>query len=140
MNKVTVPGWYWLMAGLSLLWEVFGCYMYVMQVSTDPATLPLDQRALWQAMPMWSIAAYAIAVWVGLLGAILLLLRHRHAVNALGVSLIAVLVQFSALIFVPKISGMISSDTLLMPILIALVCYGVFQFSILASKKGWLRR
>lgn len=135
-----IPTWFWALAVLSLLWEAFGCFMYVSQMATDIATLPLDQRSIWQATPVWSIAAYAIAVWVGLIGAVLLLLRHRHAVTALGISLIAVIVQFSALVFVPKISGMISSDMLLMPIIIALVCYGVFQLSLFARKKGWLRR
>nr|WP_294850802.1 hypothetical protein [uncultured Sphingomonas sp.] len=133
------PAWYWVAAGLALVWEAFGCFMYVTQVTTDPATLPLDQRAIWQAMPVWSTAAYAIAVWVGLIGAFLLLLRKRAAVMALGTSLAAVIVQFSALIFVPAISGMISSDMLLGPILIGLVCYGIFQFSLTARRKGWVR-
>ena len=134
-----VPLWYWIIAGLALLWEAFGCFMYISQMTTDPATLPLDQRALWQAMPTWSVAAYAVAVWVGLIGAILLLLRRRHAVAVLGLSLLAVIVQFSALVLVPDISGMISSDMLLGPIVIALVCYGIFHFALHARKRGWLR-
>lgn len=140
MGQNKVPAWFWLVAGLALLWEIFGCYMYVSQVTVDVAKLPLDQRAIWQATPAWSVAAYAIAVWVGLIGAILLLLRRRRAVIALGVSLIAVLIQFSALFVAPKLSGLITSDMLLGPIIIALVCYGIFQFALLARKRIWLQR
>lgn len=136
----SVPAWYWLAAGFALLWETLGCYMYVTHVTTNVAALPLDQRAIFQATPGWSTAAFAVAVWVGLIGAILLLLRRRHSVTALGISLIAVVVQFSALMLDPQLSSLISSDMFLGPIVIALLCYGVFQFSLFARKNGWLRR
>ena len=70
-------------AGLALLFEAFGCCMYLAQVSADRAALPLDQRAMWDATPTWMVAAYAIAVWVGLAGAALLLLRRKLAVPVL---------------------------------------------------------
>ena len=56
---------------------------------------------MWDATPTWMVAAYAIAVWVGLAGALLLLLRRKLAVPLLLVSLIAVIVQFSGLFLVP---------------------------------------
>jgi len=76
MDQVTsqpAPRWFTIAAAAALVWEMIGCVMYLMQVSVDPATLPLDQRAMWDAAPMWMIAAYAVAVWVGLTGAIFLL-------------------------------------------------------------------
>lgn len=133
------PAWFRVAAILSVLWEALGCFMYVSQVSVDPATLPLDQRALWEATPAWSIGAYAVGVWVGLAGSILLLNRRKVAVPALLVSLVAVAIQFSALILVPDLSGNVSSDVLLLPVVILIVCYGVFQLSLLAKKNGWLR-
>jgi hypothetical protein len=135
----SVPAWYWVAAVAALLWEAIGCYMYVAQVTTDPATLPLDQRALWDAAPAWMIGAYAIAVWSGLIGALLLLARRALAVRVLLISLIAVLVQFSALLIVPQLRQTISSDALAFPIVIIIACYVIWQFSKLASKRGWLR-
>lgn len=134
-----VPAWFTVLSGLALLWEAFGCFMYVGQVTTDVATLPLDQRALWEATPAWSIAAYAIAVWVGLIGALLLLLRRRLAVPLLLVSLLAVAIQFSALFLVPELAGSVSSDMLLFPVVIFVVCYGIFHLALLGRKRGWLR-
>lgn len=133
------PGWFRPLAVLAILWEAFGCFMYLSQVSVDPATLPLDQRALWDATPAWSMGAYAIAVWVGLAGSVLLFLRRRQSVPLLFVSLLAVAVQFSALIIVPDLAGNISSDMLLLPVIIFIACYGIFQLSLTAKKRGWLR-
>lgn len=133
------PVWFRPLAVLAVLWEAFGCFMYVGQVTVDPATLPLDQRALWEATPAWSIGAYAIAVWVGLVGSILLVLRRQVAVPLLLISLLAVVVQFSALVLVPDLAGNISSDMLLLPIIIFVVCYGIFHLALLAKKRGWLR-
>src|SRR5688572_32845688 len=98
-----VPTWFWLAAGLALLFEATGCFMYLAQVSADRATLPLDQRAMWDATPAWMTAAYAVAVWVGLAGAALLLMRRKLAVPLLLVSLLAVVVQFSGLFLVPQL-------------------------------------
>jgi hypothetical protein len=74
-----VPGWYWAAALGALLWNGFGCFMYLSQVGMDAAEmakLPAVQQEVWRAMPAWAVGAYALAVWVGLLGAIGLLLRR----------------------------------------------------------------
>ena len=139
VTSTTVPGWFWAAAGLALLWEVLGCFMYVTQVTTDPATLPLDQRAMWEAAPAWMIGAYAIAVWVGLIGAVLLLMRRRLAIPLLLVSLIAVLVQFSALLLVPQLRQTTPADALALPIAIIVACYAIWQLAKLAQRRGWLR-
>lgn len=134
-----VPGWFWVAAIAVLLWEALGCFMYVSQVTTDPATLPLDQRAIWDAAPVWMIGAFALAVWVGLAGAVLLLMRKRLSVPVLLASLIAVVVQFSALVVVPQLRESISSDALTVPIVIIIAAYAIWQFAKLAARRGWLR-
>ena len=79
-----VPRWFTAAAIAALLWEMTGCVTYLMQVSVDPSTLPVDQRAMWDAAPAWMMAAYAVAVWVGLVGAIFLLRRNRLADRTVG--------------------------------------------------------
>ena len=134
-----VPAWFWIAAGLALLFEAFGSYMYIAQVSADRATLPLDQRAMWDATPMWMVAANAIAVWVGLVGAGLLLLRRKLAVPVLLVSLLAIFVQFSGLFLVPQLRQTVPDTALAGPIAIIVICYAIFQLARLAHKRGWLR-
>ena len=138
-TRSTVPAWFWIAAVLALLWECAGCFTYVTQVTTDAATLPIDQRAMWNATPPWIIGAYAIAVWVGLLGAVLLLMRRTLAVPLLLVSLVAVVVQFGGVLLVPTLREVTPDSAYTFPIVIFLVCYGIFMLSRHARKQGWLR-
>jgi len=133
------PRWFTLAAIGALLFELAGCAMYLMQVSVDPAALPVDQRALWDAAPSWMVAAYAVAVWVGLVGAILLVMRRRLAEKSLFVSLVAVLVQFSALLLVPQLRNLTTSDALFLPFVIIVVSYVIWHFAWTARRAGWLR-
>ncbi len=135
------PAWYMAAAGAALLFELFGCYSYLADVTRSPealARLPLDQRAMMQAMPQWIYGAYAIAVWVGLVGAIGLLLRRRWAVPALGVSLLAVIVQFGGIFLTPAIRQVMPSDAVVVPIAIIVICALIFGFARRAQRRGWL--
>jgi hypothetical protein len=136
-----VPVWYWVAAILALLFEALGCFFYLAEVRMTPeqiASLPLDQAAMLSARPAWYYAAFAGAVWVGLTGTVGLLLRRAWAVPALLISLICVIVQFSAILIVPEMRD-VSSDALLGPILVTLVCYAIYMLARLAKRRGWLR-
>jgi hypothetical protein len=136
-----VPLWYWVAAVGGLLFECLGCFFYLAEVRLTPeqiAMLPLDQAAMLSARPAWYYAAFGVAVWVGLAGTVGLLLRKTWAVPALLISLIAVIVQFSAIVIVPQMRN-VSSDELLGPIVVALVCYGIFMLARLAKRRGWLK-
>jgi hypothetical protein len=134
-----IPGWFYAVAAVALLFEAFGCFMYIAQVTADRMALPLDQRAMWDATPAWMIAAYAIAVWAGLAGAVLLLMRRKLAMPLLLVSLIAVVVQFSGLFLVPQLRQTLPDTALAGPIALIVCCYLIFLFARLAHKRGWLR-
>ena len=138
-NASGAPRWFMIAALAALAWEIVGCTMYVMQVSVDPAALPADQRQMWDATPAWMTGAYAVAVWVGLIGAILLLMRRKLAEPLLLVSLIAVVVQFSGLLIVPQLRNLVSSDVLFLPFLIVIVCGVIWHFARRARRSGWLR-
>ena len=59
-----------------------GVMAYISQVSMTPEAiqaLPQEQRALYESVPSWATAAFAIAVWGGTLACILLLLRTKLA-------------------------------------------------------------
>jgi hypothetical protein len=136
-----IPAWYWVAAVLALLFECLGCFFYLAEVRLTPeqiAMLPLDQAAMLSARPAWYYAAFAGAVWVGLTGTVGLLLRRAWAVPALLISLIAVVVQFSAILIVPEMRN-VSSDALLGPILVTLACYGIYMLARIAKRRGWLR-
>ncbi|MEO5578336.1 MAG: hypothetical protein ABIR25_04710, partial [Sphingomicrobium sp.] len=127
-----IPAWFWIGAGLALVWEAIGGFMYISQVTADPATLPLDQRAMIEAAPMWMTAAFAVSVWSGLAGAALLLMRRKLAVPLLLVSLVAVAIQFSALLLVPALRDRTQSDAYLLPIIILVAGYAIFMLARIA--------
>jgi len=135
-----VPVWYWVAAIGALLFECLGCFFYIAEVRLTPeqiATLPLDQAAMLTARPGWYYAAFGVAVWVGLAGTLGLLLRKGWSVPLLLTSLIAVVVQFSAIVIVPAMRT-VTSDALLGPIVIVVICYGIFMLARLAKRRGWL--
>jgi hypothetical protein len=130
--------WFKPAAIASLLWYLLGCANYLFEVTLDVASLPADQRAMIEAAPTWMYAAFAVAVWIGLIGAVLLLLRKRLAVPLLAVSLIGVLVQFSAYFLHPPLREAVDSDMLLIPIIIVALTWTVFWFAYHSNKRGWL--
>ena len=134
-----LPGWFKPAALAVLAWEILGCVMYLMQVRVDPAALPADQRAVWDSTPAWMIGAYALAVWVGLAGAVLLLMRRKLAEPLLLVSLLAVVVQFSGLLLVPSLRDLMSSDMLLLPFVIVVVCAAIWSLARKARRRALLR-
>lgn len=138
-TNTDAPRWFGAAAIVILLWEIFGCTMYLLHVNADQASLPAEQAAMWAATPAWSIGAYAVAVWVGLVGAVLLLMRRRLAEPLLLVSLIAVLVQFSSLLVVPEVRAATPPGAWMMPVVIILVCAAIWLFARRASRQGWLR-
>ena len=133
-----IAGWFKWAAIASALFMALGCVAYLMEVTTDPATLPLDQRAMMEAAPTWMWAAFAVAVWIGLIGAVMLVLRKKLAVPLLGISMIAVLVQNSAYLVDPQLRSVVGSDMLLIPLIIVAVTWTIFWFAWHSRKRGWL--
>lgn len=90
---------FWILGVVFLLWNgLGGCGIYLMDKFTSDADLlksngqaMLDAR---HAYPVWATAAYAIAVWGGLVASILYLMRKQVAVTLFVVSLIAAIICF----------------------------------------------
>lgn len=127
-REAAVPGWFWIVAVAALLWEAMGCYAYLTQV-----------RAADDAMPLWVTAAFAIAVWVGLAGAILLLMRRSWAGSAFLVSLLAVIVQACGLFLASPGGSTIGTSEAAFPAFVALVGAVLVWFAYHSAKRGWLR-
>ncbi len=141
-NSDRVPGWYWAVALAALLWNGFGCFMYLTQVGMDAAEmakLPAVQQEVWRAMPGWAVGAYAVAVWAGLLGAVGLLLRRRWARLAFAASLLGVIVQFGWTFLGTPILERMGASAAAFPAFILLVIALLLWFSGVAAKRGWLR-
>jgi len=135
-----VAGWFMPAAIASLLFMGLGCVSYLMHVLADPNTMPLDQRAAYAAEPVWVTGAYALAVWVGLAGTILLVMRKRLAEPALMLSLIAVLIWLAGLILVTPLRENMSANDLLVAIVVTALTWTIFWFARHSRQRGWLDR
>ena len=133
-----LPGWFRIAAIGSVIWYLLGCASYLYQVTVDPAGLPADQRAMLEAAPTWMYAAFAIGVWVGLAGAIMLLMRKRLAPTLLLVSLVAAIAQFAAYFADPELRAVVSSGGLTIPAVIIAISALVTWFAHRARRRGWL--
>ncbi len=92
---VTAPRHLWVVGVLALLWNSIGAFDYLMTETRNEAymgSFTPEQLAYFYAFPSWVVATWALAVWGGVLGSILLLLRKRWAVPVLAVSLVAMVI------------------------------------------------
>ena len=73
---------FWIIGIIALIWNILGVVAYLMQAymtQEDLLALPLEEQALYLDIPAWVTAAFALAVFGGLLGCLLLLLRKKLA-------------------------------------------------------------
>lgn len=87
---------FWIISGLSLVWNAFGAVDYTMTQTRNAAYLAQftpEQRTYFESFPAWMEAAWALGIWGAVAGSLLLLMRNRHAVTAFGVSLFGLLVS-----------------------------------------------
>lgn len=134
-----VPAWYWAVALAAILFEGSGAFLFGNSLMLDPSTLPIDQRAVYDATPQWMTIAWAVAIGAGILGAVGLILRRRVAEPLLLLSLIAVAVQFSGLFLVRQLREITPEDHLLIPVIILILAYAFWQTAKLAKRRGWLK-
>lgn len=142
-NERSVPGWFWMVGGLAVLWEAIGCYFYLVQVRMGPAelaALPQAQADAFAGMATWQWSVFAIAVWIGLAGALALLLRSRWATPLLAVSLVAAIIQYGyTFAATPILSTMPAMEAVPLPAAIIVIGAILVWLALAARRKGWLR-
>ena len=138
----------WIVGILALLWNGFGCYDYFMTQSRGAdyiqSMMPnVDANAIMvylNGLPIWATAAWALGVWGGLLGSILLLIRHRWAVPALGVSFLGAVIGLGYQLLRPApVAGMHDGANAFMPYVIIVVALALFLYARAMEKRGALR-
>jgi len=93
--RQATPWHLWAVGVASLLWSAVGALDYVMTQTRNESYMSMftqEQLDFFYGLPGWTVAAWAIAVWGGVLGAILLLLRRRHAFGVFVASLLGMIV------------------------------------------------
>ncbi len=89
------PWHLWVVGIVGLLWNAMGAMDYIMTKTRNEQYMSAftpEQLDFFYGLPVWVVAAWAIAVWGAVLGCILLLLRKAIAVPVFLASFIAMVI------------------------------------------------
>lgn len=140
-ERLSPPTWYWVVVVIALIWNGLGIIAYLIQINMTPGALdmlPENEQSLYQNIPVWVTVAFAIAVFAGSLGSLLLLLRKRLAQLLLILSLVGILVQMSYTIFISKAMEVHGASSIVMPIMTIVIAIGLIWLARSAKAKGWI--
>ncbi len=142
MNDETVGDvhWsFWAIGAVALIWNVMGVINFFVQTNLDSlASYPESHRAIIEGRPAWATGAFAVAVFGGALGCLLLLLRKSAAFYMFIASLVGVIVQM-----IPHL-GMVGSkidgpfEIVMMILMPPVVAAFLIWYSKQARSKGWI--
>ena len=142
MNEKTVGSvhWsFWAIGAVALIWNVMGTMNFFVQMNADAlAAYPAAERAIVEGRPAWATGAFAIAVFGGTLGSLLLLLRKSAAFYVFIASLLGVVVTHIHTLRVASSAvdfGLAVIAAISMSVVVAALLIG---YSKLAESKGWI--
>ena len=127
---------FWIIGVLALIWNLMGVAAYLFQAfMTDEmiAALPEEQQAEFLVeYPAWYTALFALAVFGGFLGCILLLAKKKIAFYLFVISGTCAIIQQGYLIATAELPSVI------MPIMIIVFCVFLIWYSKKCTDDGTL--
>ena len=122
---------FWIVAIAGLIWNLMGSMNYIMQTNPETvAQMPDVYQMIINGRPPWATAGFAIAVFGGSVGCILLLLRKNVAVPVFMLSLAGIVLT---VIHATMLVGMVPSS-----VLSVLVGGALLWYATIARRKNWL--
>lgn len=136
------PLWRWAAALGGVAWNAYGVVQFAASVRSTPESLMAMGLDATQAMtmtsyPLWMTAAFAVGVFGGLGGSVLLALRRRHAVPVFAVSLLAYVALYVGDIIEGVFAAMGVSQVIVLTFVV-LIAAGLLWAARLASARGLL--
>jgi|TARA_B110000967_G_scaffold42814_1_gene42855 hypothetical protein len=122
---------FWIVAIAGLIWNLMGSMNYIMQTNPETvAQMPDVYQMIINGRPSWATAGFAIAVFGGSVGCILLLLRKNVAVPVFMLSLAGIVLT---VIHATMLVGIVPSS-----VLSVLVGGALLWYATIARRKNWL--
>jgi hypothetical protein len=134
-----VAGWFVVGAAASLLFMLLGCAAVAMHLAADPAKLPLDERQLFEAEPMWVLAASGIGFAAGAIGALLLVARRKAAEPLLLLALLALFVWLGGMFATPAFRDLLSTGQIAVLLVVVALAWTIYWFARHSRQRRWLR-
>lgn len=146
--KAKAPWHLWVIGVISLLWNGFGGYDYIMsqtgnldylrQMEASMGVSAETAVAYFETFPLWVNFGWALGVWASILGSVLLLLRSRFAFHAFVASLLGLLGAMPWQ-YTNPLPGMTDSTTMsVMTIIITAIIVLLAWYARAMTKRGVL--
>jgi hypothetical protein len=133
---------HWGIAGLALLWNLFGMFRFISTEFADQAQLVAmgmtpEQATLYAGLPAWMGLAFAVGVFGGALGCVLLLAKQRSAVPVFGVSLAGYLILYAGDLALGIFAAFGMAQVMILTFVLA-VASGLLWYAARLSGRGML--
>jgi len=136
------PKHLWVVGIIALLWNAMGAWDYIATETRNEAYMSSftpEQLEFFYGFPAWVVALWAIAVWGGVLGTVLLLMRKTWAVPVFLVSFVAmVITAFHNFVLSNGLEVMGDPFALAFTAVIFLVSLGLYLYSRAMAQRGVL--
>jgi len=131
---------FWAIAAFALIWNVMGGVNFFMQMNADMvASLPETHRAIIEGRPAWATGGFALSVFGGALGGLLLLFRKATAFYLFIASLLGTFVTMIHTVRIASSTIDFSASEILVMILMPLVVATLLiWYSKRALNKNWI--
>jgi hypothetical protein len=133
-----IARWYTIAAVVSLLLMILPAVGALIHLTTDPATLALDERAQFEAEPLWMVAAFGLTGLAGAIGGLMLVLRRKAAEPLLMVALIGIAAWFAGLFVNSGLRDLLSTGQIAMAAIVVAIVWTIFWFARHSRQRGWL--
>jgi hypothetical protein len=137
-KRIGVPWSFWVLGAVALIWNVLGGMNFIMQMNADAlVAMPPSHRAIVEGRPLWATIGFAIAVFGGALGCLLLLLRRQAASYLFIASLLGVIAQLiHTLRIAAATNGFTPLDFVLIVLMPPIVAAFLIWYARQAQRKG----
>ena len=140
-GRARTPIHLWVVGIVTLLWNAMGALDYVMTQTRNEAYMKAftpEQLAYFYGFPAWVIAFWALAVWGGVLGAVLLLMRRKLAVTVFLISFLCMVVTSIHNYAIAGGGEIMGSTGLFFSVVIFVVALGLILYARKMARKGLL--
>jgi magnesium-transporting ATPase (P-type) len=134
-----VARWYMIAAVVSVLLMLLPFVGALIHLTTDPATLPLDERAQFEAEPIWMVAAFGLTGLAGAIGGLMLVLRRKAAEPLLLIALVGIACWFAGLFVNAQLRDLLSTGQIAMALIVVAIVWTIYWFARHSRMRGWLR-
>lgn len=136
------PFWFWIVAGLGLAWNIFGAMQFIGTLSATPESLQAqgltaEQAAVMLGYPAWMTVVFAVGVFGGAIGCLLMLARKALSVSVFALSLVGYIALYIGDIVHGVFAAMGTPQVVVLTVVVAIAA-GLWAVARLFRTKGVL--